>query len=216
MSPYLICAFLLFVWRHRWRHRWSHKDPFGSSAFFVDSFRSNWDKDSRKGPLCWHSTSESTEMWLNPLAQSMTWGGWLDLDLGVNLDFDLCQTKSILLIWCGLIRRLRWCLNVGSRVFFLAQLWTKKQTPTFGSLTWPLRSPVDFRPWIWVPVAVSLKGRHVRFFCEAPVQLEVKRLGGRTVWRWLIWHIVWIFERNPSDFVFAVLKMTPLKGKSSP
>ena len=35
--PYL-CIFY-FVWRHRWHHR----GHLGSSAFFVNNFRSNWD-----------------------------------------------------------------------------------------------------------------------------------------------------------------------------
>ena len=102
---------------------------------------------------------------------------WLDLDLEVSLDFDLHQTKSIScdVAWwedydaCVLALRL-----------LLAELWGKNQTPTFGSLTWPLRSQGDPRSYIWVPIAASRYGRHARFFREALTQLGAKRLGGRT------------------------------------
>ena len=50
---------------------------------------------------------------LSPLTQSLTLGRCLDLDFGINLDFDLYQTKVY--IRRDLMRRLRWCLNVGLR-----------------------------------------------------------------------------------------------------
>ena len=76
-----------FVWRHIWRH----SSPFGSSAFFVKNVRLNWDRKSRM------THCDSTELpnrlicvW--PPSSIYVWperGGWSDLDLGVNLDFDL-------------------------------------------------------------------------------------------------------------------------------
>ena len=37
---------------------------FGSSAFFVNNFLSNWDRESRKAPLCWQWDPEMTYMQL--------------------------------------------------------------------------------------------------------------------------------------------------------
>ena len=80
-----------FAWRHRWRHR----DSFGISAFFDNSFLSNWVRESRKVPLCLHWTPESINMRLDPYLNPWLQGVWPDLALGVNLDFDLHRTKSI-------------------------------------------------------------------------------------------------------------------------
>ena len=48
-----------------------------------------------KAQWWWQWSPESTDMQLDPLAQSMTWEVWPNLDIGVNLDFDFYQTKSL-------------------------------------------------------------------------------------------------------------------------
>ena len=98
-----------------------------------NNFPSNWDRKSRKAPWWWHWASESTEMQLESLTsivQSMTWEG-VTLTSGSTLTLTFTKQQSIRL---GLIRVLRWCLNLVLRPL-LAQLWAKNQIPTFGSLT---------------------------------------------------------------------------------
>ena len=49
-----------------WCHRWHHRGPSGSSAFFVNNFRSTWYRESIKAPLWWHWVPETTGMQLDP------------------------------------------------------------------------------------------------------------------------------------------------------
>ena len=82
-------------------------------------------------------------MRLDHLPQSVTLRVWPDLDLVVNLDFDLYYAKSISFAaawWEDFDDA--WILALRSR---WADLRAKNQTLTFGSLNWPLKSPTDLK-----------------------------------------------------------------------
>ena len=112
-----------FVWRHRWRH-WG---AFGSSAFFVNDFRSpiNWDRESGKAPLWWHWAPEPTDMYLDPPSWLNPWpeGVWPDLDLEVNLDLPISKHA----IRYGLMEELWWCFNFDFVATF-EQVMSQNQT----------------------------------------------------------------------------------------
>ena len=124
-------------------------------------------------------------MKLDPLSQSMTWGNmtW-SWPRGQPWHWSL-PNKKIDIIRSSLMRGLQRCLNVESMTTF-GWVMSQQQNPTFGTLTWPLRSPVDLR---LVPIAGSRNERHNRlFFCDVVTQLGAKRRwrshpGNRYVWR---------------------------------
>ena len=133
MSSFISSAFCGFMWRHIWRHR----GPFGSSAFFVNNFWSNWDRKSRMAPLWWHWAPEATDMRLDPLAQSMTWEGG-DLTLTSGSTLTLTCPKQKVYHSTQLAERITMVL-----AFWLCDLFWRSYEPT----TKP--RPLDHWPDLW-------------------------------------------------------------------
>ena len=98
-----------------WHHRWRHRGPFWSSLFFVNSFRSNWWRESIKAPLCWHWALKSTDSRLWPSSSihdlTLTRGQpCLDLNQTKNISFDGTWWGDVMVLeyWlcgylCGII-----------------------------------------------------------------------------------------------------------------
>ena len=88
----LLCLLTLFVWRLGGCRR----DPQG---WVISVFRQQLPIEVRQRRGRHHCDSIDLPnrliCKLTPLSQSMTWGEWLDFDLRINLDVDLCQSKSI-------------------------------------------------------------------------------------------------------------------------
>ena len=132
--------------------------------------------ESRKAPLWWHWAPESTDQRFHlPYLIHGLKGFDLTLTSASVLVLTFTEQKRISFdaTWredydgvCILALRLS-----------LAELWAINQTPTFGSLTWHLRSPVDQRPLILVPIAASRNHRHTRFSLSSTKLREKRRVG---------------------------------------
>ena len=111
MSPCLSFAFFT-VWRYR--------GLFGSSAFFVNNFRSSWNRESRTAPLL--VLTLSSRIYLHaawpPSSVHDLWGCDLTLTSGMGSTLTLTFTKQKTYNWRGLIRGLLWCLNFASAATF--------------------------------------------------------------------------------------------------
>ena len=86
--PAYFCIFYA-VWRHRWS-TWILLDH----RVFVNNFRSNWDRETRKEPLWWRWAAKSSDNRLGPLAQSMTWRSLHNLTLTSGSTLTLTFTKQ--------------------------------------------------------------------------------------------------------------------------
>ena len=111
MPPYLIFCIFDFLLCQRWCPRTLSlhfifcdvtDDSFGSAEFFVNNFWSHWERESRKELFWWEWAPEQTDIWLFPEVNPWPDGVWPDHDLGVSLDSDLYQTRSISFdaVWC--------------------------------------------------------------------------------------------------------------------
>ena len=119
-----------------WRHSWCHKGPFGfgSSAFFVNNFQSNWDTKSRKAPLCSHWAPESTDMRLVPLAQSVTLG---------DMSCDLTLTSGSTLTFTFTKQNVYHSTRLDERIVVVLEFW-------FNDHFWQSYDPKTTNLDLWV------------------------------------------------------------------
>ena len=122
-APFVYCC-IFIVWRHRCL-TWS-------SSFFVHNFRLNWDR-VEKG-----TTVMAMRSWIG---WNATWPHSVTCDLR---EFDRTLTSGAILtalyltndiIWRGLMRGLRWCLEFGSVWPFWRSFGPKNKTPRVIDLT---------------------------------------------------------------------------------
>ena len=90
------CLFLDFFFYFVRRYRWRHRALLGDQRFSLITVNQI---AIEKGKVRHNDRNELSDRMicnLTSLSLVMTWfDGWPDLDLGVNLDLDICRTKSI-------------------------------------------------------------------------------------------------------------------------
>ena len=99
--------------------------PFGSSAFFVNNFRSIWNINPRKTSLCSHWAPKSTNVRPPPSVICDLSG--CDLTLASESTLTLTFTKQMHIIRRCLVKGSRGCLSfLAPRRPLLVRVWAKK------------------------------------------------------------------------------------------